>query len=354
MRALASWIPSACAAAIGVSSLLSCGINVTVEYSEDDGATGSVSGKGGTSTGGGTGGGHSGGSGGTGGSGGQVVNCADAVCQPSVPAGWQGFAYVVGASNADPTPAGPTCPDGSTPATYFTQPAGAAECESCACGGLTGVSCNVPFLCATSDNCVGASNYTLNDGDCQGSLGPPPPNSCMFGAATFSGGSCPASGGALAAGLPFQQVAHVCAVASPGSCSAGGACVATGTNEYAGYVCIYQVGEQACPADYSIPIVTYKKPIDTRACSACTCAPNVTGCTPGSYQFFHDGLCALGGPNLSNPACTKFDVTPTVGWGWRRTNAPAGIGTCTAGGGVGSGEAKGDPGQAITYCCKSP
>jgi hypothetical protein len=141
---------------------------------------------------------------------------------------------------------------------------------------------------------------------------------------------------------------------SPGSCIGGGACDATGTDEYAGYVCIYQVGERTCPAEYSIPIVTYKKAIDTRTCSACACTANVTGCTLGSYQFFHDAACLLGGPNLSSAACTNFNVVPTVGWGWKRTNAPVGIGTCSATGGVGSGEAKGDPAQAITYCCKSP
>lgn len=330
-----------------------CGISVTVEYSETDGATGAVSGKGGT----GGNGGHTGGAGGSsasGGSGGAVVNCTSSICEPAPPTGWQGFAYVVGAPNADPTPTGPTCPDGSAPTTYFTQPAGGAECAACTCGALGGVSCNVPLLCSTSDNCVGATNYTLNDGDCQGASGSPP-KSCLLGTATFSGGSCPAAGGGLVSSPAFEQVAHVCVADSPGACSGGGACVTPGTNEYAGYVCIYQVGEKACPAEYSIPIVTYKKAIDTRTCSACACAANVTGCTPGSYQFFHDGLCLIGGPNLSSSTCSNFTVVPSLGfWGWKRTNAPAGIGTCAPSGGVGSGEAKGDPGQAITYCCKSP
>jgi hypothetical protein len=351
MRALASWIQSSSATAIALLFLASCGISVTVEYSDSDAGSGAVAGKGGTSTGG-TDGGHAGGSGG-GGSGG-VVSCNNSVCQPTPPPGWNGFAYVVGAPNADPTPVGPTCPDGSDPTTYFTQPAGAAECTSCACGGLEGVQCDVPFLCSTSTNCANPTDYTLGDGDCQGAASTPP-KSCMLGTPTFSGGSCVPSGGVLAGGAPFQQVAHVCVADSPGTCTGGaGTCVAPGTDEYAGYVCIYQVGEQTCPAPYSIPIITYKKPKDTRACSACTCAPNVTGCTLGSYQFFSDAVCLLGGANVSTQTCSSFNVVPTIGWGWQRTNAPVGIGTCAALGGVGSGEAKGDPAQAITYCCKSP
>src|SRR5688572_26122311 len=133
MRALASWIQSSSATAIALLFLASCGISVTVEYSDSDGGSGAVSGKGGTSTGG-TDGGHAGGSGGGGGGSGGVVSCNNSVCQPTPPPGWNGFAYVVGAPNADPTPVGPTCPDGSDPTTYFTQPAGAAECTACACG----------------------------------------------------------------------------------------------------------------------------------------------------------------------------------------------------------------------------
>jgi hypothetical protein len=142
---------------------------------------------------------------------------------------------------------------------------------------------------------------------------------------------------------------------SPGSCSSGGACVAPGTDQYAGYVCIYQVGEKSCPGEYPTSIVTYKQAIDTRSCTPCVCTPQVTGCSLPSYEFFHGPFCAATAANIDATSCKDITVYTTAGfYGLELTKAPAGLGSCTVAGGLAQGTAAGDPAQAITYCCKSP
>ncbi len=283
------------------------------------------------------------------------MSCDNGVCLPNPPSGWQGFAYVVGESIADPVPVGPTCPDGSAPVTYFMDPSGPATCSACSCGALQGVGCNVKLLCSGSNNCPSNSDYTLNNGSCKNVFATPPDSCFLSTPQVTSQGSCPPVGGELTVSAPFKQVAHVCVAEWPGSCAAGGACVTPGTAEYAGYVCIYQIGEQTCPSDYSLPIITYKKATDDRACTACTCTPKVTGCTTGTYQFYNDGLCYSDADDITSTSCKNITVYTALGfYGYKRTTAPVGIGTCDVSGGVAQGSAQGDPAQAITYCCRTP
>jgi hypothetical protein len=355
MQTLSSLARSTFLAGFSLSCVLGCSVDITVDYSGDGenggtgGANGGQGGVGNQSSGG-TGATASGGTGA-----GAIVGCNGLLCEPLPPAGWQGFAYVAGESNADPTPVGPTCPDGSSPQTYFTTPSGAAECSPCTCGALANVGCNVPLLCSSAKGCGSPTNMTLNDGDCSAETGTVPA-SCYLGTPQVtSQGACPASGGQLAAGLPFEQVAHVCVADSPGSCTSGGACVTPGKDQYSGYICIYQVGEKSCPGEYPTQIVTYKQPIDNRACTPCSCTPMVAGCTTGAYKFFHDGLCVVDGPDITATSCSDITVYKTLGtFGYERTIAPTGMGSCAVAGGVAQGEAKGDPAQAITYCCKNP
>ena len=323
------------------------------------GGVGGSSGTGGDATGGSGGTGGSGATGGSSGTGGSPSGGANGCplgeqCVPKVASGWS-YAFLGKAAYSPTAPAGAACHDGSTPDRFYIDPVGAAQCAACNCGTLQNGACSVPLLCATNKTCQGATDWSQGDGSCQGKSGSPD-LSCKLGPAIFSApGACPPGGGQLLTADPWKQVADLCVAKASVTCASNSECVPTPTGAYAGSVCVYLPGDQACPTDYSTKALIFKKSMDTRACSACSCGSGSPACAGAEYKFYDDGLCAGSSQTVNSTACV--DLTDHinnfwVGWGYRRSGTGSVTGTCPPSGGQPSGSLTGDPAASLSVCCR--
>ncbi|MFO0571349.1 MAG: hypothetical protein U0263_37315 [Polyangiaceae bacterium] len=342
------------------TAALGCGLETEGQASLDagngasSGAAGTPSGGSGGTSAGGSGGAGTGGVAGSGSGGSTPVNCAsDMQCVPAAPAGWS-YAFHVKSPFSSSVSVGPKCHDGADPQRFYSEPV-ASSCQACACGPLGGGQCNVQLLCAGNSTCAGpGTGYTVDDGDCHGHSGGPT-LSCMLGPTTvLQPGTCTPSGGAPVAADPFQKSDDVCPVQPGASCGSGSMCVPKAAGVYAGKVCVFLPGDQACATDYPQKSVIFQKALDERKCSACTCTPATSTCL-AEYKFYDDAFCATSGTSVNSTTCKDVSSTInvfTLAWGHERTKAPYLTGTCTAGGGVPSGAFAGDPNAAVTLCCR--
>ncbi len=301
------------------------------------------------------------------------VDCGDPACQTagytckkSPPSGWEGYFRTAG-DPFDTTNTPPSCPDGSPPEKYLSNP-GSTACTPCTCGALTGACSAARIDCSQNKDCNGATDWSAKFQSCS-QVGYPSELSCRLEApAPASGGSCPPSGGELSVKQPWGRWLYACGAprTTGGGCVLGQSCAAPGSGAYSGSVCIRKAGEQSCPPGWSTRLVGYQDATDTRGCAACTCTPVQSGivCSPGEYTFYDHHVCKCG----SYPVCQgnkvvnstscvdvsnllDWSLTDNKGdWGGQYTKAPAVVaGTCTPSGGQPTGSIQTT--GAVTYCC---
>jgi hypothetical protein len=115
-------------------------------------------------------------------------------------------------------------------------------------------------------------------------------------------------------------------------------------------LCIYQVGDVACPSTgYTQKSLVYTGFTDDRGCSACGCDP--TACTGGNVTVSPNATCGGGVPNAVPVACRFDGIPPTFPYSAQITTAPT-AGTCNPTGGQPGGAAV--PTGATTVCCLPP
>jgi hypothetical protein len=170
--------------------------------------------------------------------------------------------------------------------------------------------------------------------------------SCMPSVATVT--SAPAPG--------WQTAALACnGTTDPlGACADHGKTCVPGAAPPAFHTCIFQSGDNVCPAPYSDKYVVYAGFDDQRGCAACSCdAPAGSSCT-GILGVYEDGACLVGVPLVSaissyGPSC--FDLSPPgPALGSKTVTGLAyQAGACAPGGGEPTGAV--EPSGPGTFCC---
>jgi len=245
-------------------------------------------------------------------------------CGEAIPAGWSGPIR---------RELGSECPDGRDP---LMQTFAGLEVEpstcSCACGPIEG------------GTCVGEQTFLLNEStsSCDdiysGSLGVPVGETAwtdynwltpLFATAPLEGGACAPSTTASHPAPAWAQETASCAV----DAAVGAACEPT---------CIFQEGDQVCPAGFPERVVEYEGFEDSRACEdTCACGSPDGDCDLINrlleflpYEVFIEvGECAgmsaevqvLGQPNGSCEPSADMPATGSV-----------------------------EPALPVTFCCEAP
>jgi len=298
-----------------------------------------------------------------------LIDCADPACQPgfecveSAPSGWDYFTLEK-TIFPNPNPTVPSCANGATPETYFTEPAGPAQCSACTCGAPSGVTCGPPAITCYpgSQGCNGGGQNwtaTLANGMCA------KPNlgffttslSCrLSGPPVVNGGSCQASTTDFANKDTWGGELVACAAnAGGGGCSTGQACVQKPTDPAKESVCIAIQGQETCPSGWTSTTMGYTKGTDNRSCTACSCDPGGISCMGGSYTVYDLDQCATQGASdlpipITSNMCTNVSVLLDGGSWSIKANLPTPSGGCTPSGGDPAGEVQTD--GPITFCCK--
>lgn len=344
-------------------------------------SAGGVDGAGGGSTG---NGGGSGGAGGAGGSGGQAPpppedctdgvdndgdmqpDCADEDCKPDyecvdpVPTGFTQHvrmrADASGAGGAGGAGSGATCPDGSTPLTYLTGPAEAAECSACSCS-WKDAACSSPqvscFVMAAL--CSGGADYTKKGSDLTCDADPSFVGSLFSCRLTgdpdlLKAGTCSASTTQVV-GPAWGGTVDICPVPEGSKgCDAGQVCVPKSIDDFSS-LCIENVGILDCPAGWTSEssVLGYEKGTDSRSCSSCMCDTGAVTCEGGYFIVYDGDNCSGSKIEIKTTDCV--DVTSFLDSGsgaLRPVPATPTKGTCTGGTPAG----KVTPGGAHTICCK--
>jgi hypothetical protein len=262
-------------------------------------------------------------------------------CVPEVPEGWEGpvaLRYSDGADE-DPGCAAPYEEVGVVAfATFFE---GAHDC-GCDCGAPENVSCSDVTL--VGDNTAGCGSplgSTSVGEDCTNlpvSL-EIAGTSYWRATATIDAGSCDAQPQASIGPAGFETRITLCGGGvGPGECAVGETCTPLPGDEHDGRICIWQLGDVACPAEWTDHSVLYEDFDDTRGCTPCTCG-EVTGdcmgtvgigteadcvggqavasitvngnCQQGASALQAGGASINGSLTVSNAACDPSDSTET-------------------------------------------
>ena len=125
--------------------------------------------------------------------------------------------------------------------------------------------------------------------------------------------------------------------------------------------CVYRAGvHEMCPEHYTHrrEVLYPEAPIDTRACSACSCGAPTGSVCKGSLNMYTDASCGamLGQFPIASTGDSCFDLQPPgLGIGSKAiSNLTYLPGTCEASGGASVGSATPDVAQAVTFCCMEP
>lgn len=293
-----------------------------------------------------------------------LVDCADPACAPGyqcvpqAPAPFTGYLRTRG--DVFDAPPGPACADGSAPARYSTSPAGPAECTPCTCGNLAGGQCGAaPLLCYPgSSSCSGPPSdwtATASDGNCHGGSATVNTLSCKLGPIPLiATGQCAPSSTDFPNKDAFTGVADVCRTTQEpgGGCGSGEVCVPRGAGDYAGYVCVEQVGEHACPPGWGTQIWAYTGANDSRGCTECGCGTPAASCAGAEYVFWDDPFCLISDEAVSSETCKDLSgLTDYDAWSFERSKQPFVVGSCAPSGGSPTGSVY--PTGALTFCCRS-
>lgn len=292
-----------------------------------------------------------------------LVDCADPDCKPGYscvpapPSGWTGYARLRAQTYAAGAPAGPECPDGSTPERFFSGLGAAPDCTPCNCGPMTGGQCGVaPLMCSTSStDCSGATDATaIASSSCKAGSSSINQLSCYVAPApVVSAGSCAPTKSTFANTDPFEWAQDVCRQPAGGGCAANEACTQNGAGDYVGYVCVELAGDQPCPVGWGVRTVAYTSHTDTRSCDDCKCTPSTVSCVDAQYKFYDAFIIDCFGSTKTVSSTNCVDITPllSLGWGVERSKSPFLAGSCTPSGGAALGQVTGN--GAITFCCRN-
>ncbi len=281
-----------------------------------------------------------------------TVSCdAPSTCVQAPPTGWKGpVALYSGAPNTSPA-----CPlDYPEPAfTAHGDPTGApATCSTCACASPQ-VTCGVDVVysdAACADTPTITKKQSIELGQC---LTVP---SVAAGSVEVSGlsaatGSCTATGGDASKEAPQWGVDVLGCSVTPPAC-AGGVCVPEPTGGFEPDVCVWQEGDQACPAGlYPKKRVFYQTFDDARGCTPCTCSPmQGASCSGGSVNFYPKDSCinSQASPTVTVASCVDADVSAKLSV--KLGGVTTSVGTCDASGGEPTGTLAGA--APITVCCR--
>jgi hypothetical protein len=281
-----------------------------------------------------------------------------------VPDSWEGYYRVHEAAFPEQSPA--PCPPGTEASPpLFLGPAGAADCNACSCGDVTGAKCGLaPLNCwAGSNSCSGNSNGwtdALKDGNCHkpnNLLGFNGQLSCKVDGDTplVSAGTCAVGGGELANPATWETQVDVCATTKSGKgCGNNQACIPRGSNDPGESLCVKKDGLKDCPNGWKTTTVqAYKGGTDSRACTACSCGDPGTTCDPTTYVFHDLNNCGDSADPVTmdkNGCGDASDLLDQFSWSAKANLPQPSSAGCAPNGGEPTGEVKPD-GQA-TFCCK--
>jgi hypothetical protein len=216
-------------------------------------------------------------------------------CVPNVPAGWSGpAAFYMG----DPALL-PSCPPPYPTLGYqgnsgiLDEP---AECGACICD-PPDVTCSVSNLYGyTDDTCdtitTSVAQVATGPGECQAisaTLGA----SAAYSAEALVGsfGQCTSAGGGVTLPPPvWQTAALLCAPTSFGTgCGSDSVCASPPPAPFQATLCIWQPGEQSCPAGFPTQNVFAEDVDDMRDCTPCSCGgPEAMTCTADTMLYSDD------------------------------------------------------------------
>jgi hypothetical protein len=237
-----------------------------------------------------------------------------------VPLGWAGpVALWEGAGGDLPPP----CADaGGYPSFAISAAwglnAAAALCPLCDCTTPQGVACQVAtvgFHEATA--CGGAAGaLTIPENVCQGFVTTTiDPRSAQWQSAPSAGGACLPDplGPAVIPPLAWDEQALACGDPATGGGCGPGACVPIPDPPFSAELCVYRLGDVACPAgSYSTRSVYYGGATDDRSCTDCGCGdPTGTSCQ-GTVRLYTDTACLEDQRTLTAVGqCTDLPPDPT-------------------------------------------
>lgn len=318
------------------------------------------------------------------------IDCADSdctvgfSCHNPVPAGWTGH-YAL----SDGTFAGlpGNCPNTTYPNPFYTgyrtPNATPPSCSACSCGGPQGETCSVAQLHLTSASCAEYMNGTsicqkplplITDGACHVSnvpgnvktCGPPdlatmtcpvgtmPCNASVYiDSSVATGGTC-APSAEVPNIVPFtwSNAARACQPTVEGKgCANDFACLPNAVAPF-GAVCISKEGDNACPSGsgYTTKKVFFDlDPMDTRACSDCSCGkPTGLSCTTNIITY-SDTACSAQLATTAPDGCSPYASNPAVG-SYKSASTVFAAGSCAPSGGQPMGAAA--PQNPVTFCCQ--
>ena len=269
------------------------------------------------------------------------VACAE-ICAPDLPAGWTyASLYASNPANAAPDCAAAAAPlfeaNGdivSTPAACTScdvgAPTKAGVCPMSVSGYSQPACAGVPvttFLPFPSPQCNPTSAYAslqtapgpMKDGECS----PPPVQNPVLAPVTWN---------VQARGCDLPSVA--------GACAGGSTCVKKPSVPFETKACIWQLGEQDCPAGFADKHLYFTSYTDTRGCSAC--AVSYAGVCNAYVDLLGNPL-GCGGAHLKVNGCVA--AGPPV----QLENYIPENEKCATSGGLPTGSAS--PGQPLTVCC---
>ncbi len=281
-------------------------------------------------------------------------------CAAPAPEGWSG--PVIGAK------AGTLAELAACPAEFATEEklvaselAVAGEC-SCDCPGIAaGVLCSDAVISAVNGTsvqqcnaiCAGGCATALKpDATCAASLDSDitaaPAVRVSLGKIQNSG-TCGAAIESNNFAAEFAEQARYCSgSAIEASCPASGECLPVSSDASYDSVCIFQAGDQECPAEYSEKTLRFEGLTDDRSCSSCSCSgPAVNSSCGGQVSIFSGTASPCGGSaTVLTATCTAKTAAQAITAKWN----PAATFDCSlSSGGVESGEAAAtDP---VTFCC---
>lgn len=299
-----------------------------------------------------------------------LTDCEDPACQPGyecvpeAPSGWTGHRVE---TTAYPSASVQMCPDGGDPSTRWSTPGDPAICDACSCDAPMGATCSFPTLGSwvNSGSCSTTLDGTFNPGDancygfpdfytCSGGCSNDQRVALLSDSQVTGTATCTASGGAATLPEPWQNQHNLCALGpTGGGCGTGSVCVARASAPFDQSLCVFQDGDQPCPAAFPTKAETFSTTNDTRACSACTCGAADTQCSAGSFTVYDDPVCGNGGSNpitVSGSDCPSVQNHMDNNTASYRATAGTLSGTCPPSGGAPTGTVTGD--DAGTLCCQ--
>jgi hypothetical protein len=287
------------------------------------------------------------------------VTCgAAAVCVPQAPGGWQGPYAIIESAGASPLPTLLNCPTtGYSQEVYNgtgAPTAPAATC-TCACGAPDGGTCAPPTLSYATKptGCFACGTAVQLGGGCT-------PVSYPGGQCTMAsiGSVTVAASGACAPDasvvVPVAQWGAEARLCGPpgapvvGSCAAGQVCApAAGLPLKKETYCVAINSVSQCPSEYyAVARQYYTGDVDTRGCTACSCAPATgSACGNSAVHTYSDVGCTSATGTTPVPvACSTLAGARAVSF----SGVPNG-GSCAPNGGQPTGTFA--PTNPYTICC---